>query len=186
MQDLHTSDTLGWRALMTEAQAATGILLAPEVESYLVRLLRRYVGEGASADSVFKGPLGEFLRHPGTAPAEADLAAIADGCLLLAGLLPDQAMQRAIPLGYLVETGRHAYREQAWRSRETLFDRLETDFIDIIDLLQTLRSTEFPEAELDRLTAYQLWADTGSRYAFVVLVGPGAALPALETSVMLH
>lgn len=182
--DLHTPDTLGWRALMTRAQARSGIVLAADVEAYLLRVLRAYLRDPACLGETVWRELG--ARVVGRRHGERDdLRLVGDHCLLLSGLLPEQAIRHRVPLGYFVQVGRHAYREHAARSQDRLFSRLQEHFVALMDVLGALRA-EGGSGSLDPLTTYQLWRETGSRRAFRELAELSGALPAACSSGAIH
>jgi hypothetical protein len=182
---LHTVETVAWRALITRAQADTRIAFGPEVETYLIRMLLGYFERPDDLHSADPALLVECLFDAGGGDAQ-DLRTIGDQCLLLTGLLPEQAVQRQLPLSYFVRVGQNAYQEYAQQSGESLFARLRSEFVAIMDVLQTVREAGSGLRCLDPLSAYQLWSETGSRRAFQVLLGATRGLPVAGGTTCLH
>ena len=68
-----------------------------------------------------------------------DPALIGDQCLLVAGLFPENAIGKGIPVAYFVQVGRNAYREYAARYGSDLHALLGDEFVLAMDTLQTVR-----------------------------------------------
>ncbi|MGR8918555.1 MAG: hypothetical protein ACU85V_02965 [Gammaproteobacteria bacterium] len=175
-QELHISATTGWRALLTHAQYAAGLELAPEVEEYLVSLLFRYVGMETGPTEYGRGFLDRFDR---IMQADADKpTAVGDQCLILAGLVPEHAISKGLPVSYFVEVGRNAYREFASQHRSTVYGMLAETFVRCMDTLQTLRVMQSGEPCIDGFNAFSLWHDLGSAHGWQVLRSLTPSLPA--------
>ncbi|MCB1747168.1 MAG: hypothetical protein H6977_17110 [Gammaproteobacteria bacterium] len=184
-QELHIPQTTGWRALLTHAQLAGGVQLDPDVEEHLVSLLYRHVGADVSPREIERGLVDRVDRL-----LEADTsqpAAVGDQCLLFAGLLPEHAIRKGVPVSYFVEVGRNAYREYASKHRSELHEALATDFVKAMDVLQTLRALQSGSPCIDAFNAFHLWHDLGSAHGWRVLRSMTASLPAAcPTSQRVH
>lgn len=174
--ELHIAETAGWRALLTHAQAAAELQLTPAVEEHLIAMLFRNVGQDSACSPAGDGTLDDLDRI--LSADTSDPVLVGDQCLLAAGLFPDQAIQRAIPLPYFVQVGRNAYREYASRKSSILHAILSEEFVLAMDTLQTLRLLQSGEPCIDGLNAYHLWADLGSAHGWRVLRAMTGALPA--------
>lgn len=174
--ELHISETTGWRALLTHAQLAGGLQLAPAVEEYLVGLLYRHVGAALSAHDLENGLLDRVDRL--LSADTNDPTVVGDQCLLFAGLFPEHAIRKGVPVGYFVEVGRSAFREYGTRHDSPLHVALADGFVAAMDTLQTLRVLQSGEPCLDPFNAYHLWRDQGSTHAWRMLRSLSSALPA--------
>lgn len=160
----------GWRALLTQAQHVARVYLDPVAEDYLLRLLARAVGSPGGLASDAQAFIGRLAAR--TAPLQA-IVAVGDESLLFGGLFPEQAIRKGIPITYFVQVGINAYREYATMQRDPvahdLYSMLASDFVELMDVLHTLRDLEQSGPCLDAMNAYQLWRDTGSTHAWRVL-----------------
>ena len=59
-------------------------------------------------------------------------------------------------------------------------------FVDVMDVLQTLREVRYEDSAIDPLNAYQLWSETGSAHAWQVLRRCTSALPGAGESTAIH
>ena len=116
--ELHIQQTTGWRALLTQAQTCAAEWLSQDVEEHLVGLLYRHVGAEISASDIEQGILHRADRLIGA--DTADPATVGEQCLLFAGLLPEHAISKGVPVSYFVEVGRNAFREFASRHRSSV------------------------------------------------------------------
>jgi hypothetical protein len=174
--ELHIAETAPWRALLTHAQLVAGIRLSPPVEEHLVALLFRHVGSGAAAHDI---ELGFLARLECLAEADAsDPAVVGDQCVLFAGLFPEHAIRKGVPVAYFVEVGRHAYREYSSRHRSAVHGLLAQEFVRVMDTLQTLRVLQSGEPCLDGFNAYYLWRELGSAHGWHMLRRMTRSLPA--------
>ncbi|MGQ0656953.1 MAG: hypothetical protein ACT4NU_02485 [Chromatiales bacterium] len=179
---LHTRDTAHWRALVTAAAASVECCLDEDLESYLVMVLLRYARTACPFE--FRSQV-ELAQSADPADAEVPLE-VADRCLVIAGLLADEAAVLGMPVRHFVETGRRAYQEVARRTRNPLFQRLSDHFVAIMDVLQVMRTLDEQEVAVDLISAYDQWQDTGSQYAFRLLRAATGALPSPLSSRRRH
>ncbi|MGE0857969.1 MAG: hypothetical protein AB7I01_03440 [Gammaproteobacteria bacterium] len=174
--ELHIAETAGWRALLTHAQLSAGVRISPAVEEHLVSLLFRHVGAGTSTRDLESGFIDRIDRilHADT----SDPSVVGDQCLLFAGLFPEHAIQKGVPVSYFVEVGRHAFREFASKHKSDIHTLLADEFVAAMDTLQTLRVLQSGEPCLDGFNAYNLWHDLGSAHGWRMLRAMTSALPA--------
>lgn len=175
---LHTRDTAHWRALVTAAEASAQSCLDDDLESYLVMLLLRFARRGQRAGEppvLGAGGASETLTTEGLIDA-------GDRCLVIAGLMPDQALAQGLPVRHFVDTGRYAFEEAARRTANPIFRRLADQFVDLMDVLQVMRTLDEDEIMVDLFRVYDQWQDTGSRYAYRLLLAATDALPVMSAS----
>lgn len=172
--DNHLADTAPWRALLTKAQFVARVELHALVEEYLVGVLfRSSISPGAVDETILSAESGGFEQS-----ADVDtLRTIGDHCLVYAGLYPEHAIQRDVPLAYFVRVGAAAYREFGSLTDDPMFTLLADCFVDIVGVLHTLRDIEDDAVCLDAMNAFQLWQDTGSVHAWGTLRRFTDALP---------
>ena len=173
--ELHIAETAGWRALLTHAQLAGGVRVSPMVEEYLVSLLFRHIGTALSARDLEQGFVDRIDRimHADT----SNPVVVGDQCLLFAGVFPEHAIRKGVPVSYFVEVGRHAYREYASKYRSEIHTQLADEFVRCMDTLQTLRVLQSGEPCIDGFNAYHLWRDLGSAHGWRMLRSLTTALP---------
>jgi len=185
--ELQLSELAGWRALLTEAQHVARVYLAPAIEDYLVRLLARAVGLPGGLEQDAQAFVERLAVRAN--PRQA-LVAVGDECLLFAGLFPEQAIRKGIPITYFVQVGVNAYREYAAGQREAsmrvIYATLATQFVDLLDVLHTLRELEQTTPCIDAMNAYQLWRETGSTHAWQVLQQFTSGSPSLHPTTARH
>lgn len=182
---LRTPDTAEWHVLVNEAEVVADCCLEGEVEQYLVSLLLRYVGR----PGIVQNPLPVGVLASGKIPAGPggeQLRDMADQCLIVAGLYPEQAGRHQIPLSRLVEVGQEAYSQLASAADNALFEEMSHNFVVLMDILQTMRELDDGRRCLDPLSAFQLWSDTGSRYAWRVLRSATDCFPAPRAPLRVH
>jgi len=135
-----TGNTAEWQKLVQDAGNYAGSHLDEELESYLVFLLMRYLRRPEMVQRVLALDYLHALELHSSRRGEP-LQEVADQCLLLSGLFPHRAERRRVQLRYYVDLGRSAYLNLAdlvsqWA---TLYQRMASEFIDVMDTLQGLR-----------------------------------------------
>lgn len=183
MIDNHLADTAPWRALLTKAQFVARVELHGLVEEYLVGVLFRTSIAPACVDAnMIATEAGRFEE-----PQDVDtLRAIGDHCLIYAGLYPEHAIGRDVPLTDFVREGAAAYRKFGALTADPMFTLLADCYVEIIGVLHTLRDVEDDAACLDPMNAFQLWQDTGSVHAWHTLRRLTDSLPMATRSCALH
>ena len=174
--DIHLAEMAGWRALLGKVQFVAKIELHPILEEYLVRVLFRTT-KNPVLEQGSRGP--ELLKKVAEQNLEDlnDLRAVGDHCLVFAGLFPEQAIIRNLPISYFVKLGQAAYDQYRERDDQLIFGMLSEFFVDLMDVMQTLRELEHKEFCIDPINAYHLWRDTGSARAWDTLRRTTPALP---------
>ena len=163
------SATSQWQGLVREAQRAAQTELDEQLESYLVFLLMRFMGDTRVAARVLALDYLEGMQAAGS-ERQLRLRDVGDRCLLVSGLFPQRAVRRRVSVGYFVRLGRGAYGHLAERLESSLADlyiRLEKGFVVLMDTLHALRDldVETRAPVLTPLQAFDLWQETGSRSA---------------------
>ena len=174
--DIHLTEMSGLRALLSKAQFVARTEFHPLIEEYLIRLMFRTIKSSSFLDS-------NLLLKSSQAHVEDpfaafdDFRAIGDHCLLYAGLFPEQAILRNLPISYFAKVGELAYAESARREGDPIFDMLSNSFVEIMDVLLVLREIQRDAESMDMMSAYHLWRDTGSARAWQALCSGTPSLP---------
>lgn len=164
---IEPTSTAQWQALVSEAEHASHRHLDQTLESYLVFTLMRFVTRPEMVASVMGLEFLEGLNRHGLARQDS-LRDVGDKCLLVSGLFPQRAERRRVRLSYFVDLGRSAYLNLQYGSHGHdggLYASLAQDFVPMMDVLQAMRELDATMPGLDALTAFELWADTGSDHA---------------------
>ncbi len=168
-----------WHKLIREAEADYGCALDESMQSYLVFTLMRFMKEQALNTHALA--LDYLEAHCLPEKMKLDqLRNIGDQCLLISGLFPKRAQKNNVRISYYVDLGRSAYHHLSHctqRSMAELYSRLAATFIQLMDLLQTIRHYSAPA--LQPIAALELWSDTGSQFAYKL--HPANALPLHES-----
>ncbi|MDZ7803388.1 hypothetical protein [Thiohalophilus sp.] len=154
-----------WHTLISEAEQAVGVTLEPELESYLVFTLMRYLDRPEMAQRVLALDYLEAAHCQGREQQER-LRDVGDQCLLYSGLFPRRAERRRVRVSYYVDLGRSAYHHLGCcgTAHATLYAELARIFVIAMDILQAIRNLR-QEQQLDPLGSLELWQDTGSAVA---------------------
>lgn len=138
---LHPTDISQWYALVSEAEAATQLVLNENTESYLVFLLQRFAHAPQLAESILALDFLESMAAFGKKQIEK-LTVVGDKSLLLCGLFPGVVERRNVQLDYYVDMGKAAYlsvSELQNTPDSELFLDLSTNFPNLQTILQALR-----------------------------------------------
>ncbi len=162
-----SSSTALWRDAVLEAAQRAQVRLDEELESYLVFVLMRHLGDvGLGARALALDYLDALLAQGRT--REQALRDTGDRCLLIAGLFPEQARRRNVSLDYFLDLGAAAYRAEAEHVRAALgalYLHLAVAFAALVRALVALRSLSGEWHGLDALARYAL-ARTDGRDEF--------------------
>lgn len=171
-----------WQKLVSEAEALNGVSLDEELESYLVFTLMRFTQRPEMAARVMALDYLEAFHQAGSL-GHVQLRDVGDQCLLLAGLFPQRAKRRRVKISYYVDLGRSAYQHLAHNlaTMATLYTHLASQFVDAMDTLQAIRHLDAKQ-QLDPLSAFELWQDTGSNAARQCLEMASNAIPVPVTN----
>lgn len=172
---LEPTATAQWQSLVREAESACHRQLGPELQSYLVFLLMRFITRPEMATAVLAT---EYLRgSQSTGQVRVvRLREVGDCCLLYSGLFPKRAERKLVRVSYFVELGRTAYDEVAHglaKSSAQMYQHLAAAFIVLMEVLQAMRI--LGGDSLGPLHAVELWNDTGIKGALreLALVSDG-------------
>ena len=143
MSEILTRDsaTALWHELVREAEERTKAPLSEELESYLVFTLMRHAGDAPLAHRIMALELLDALQTAGK-QRETELRDVGDRCLLIAGLYPELAKRRSVPLTYFVDLGQGAYDQLATELRAalaTLYAQLARAFARLVQVLFEVR-----------------------------------------------
>ncbi len=166
-----------WRDLVREAAQRAEVTLDEELESHLVFVLMRHLGDAGLGARVLALDYLEALLAHGSRRAQA-LRETGDRCLLIAGLFPEQAQRRRVSLGYFIDLGIAAYTAEAEHVRAalaTLYRHLAAAFTALVRALVEMRRLSGDWQGLDALARHAL-GRTDGRQEFrgaVLLDAPG-------------
>jgi hypothetical protein len=179
---LHPTSTAQWYALLGEAQQSCAIHLKEDLESYLVFLLMRFIGEPNIAASVLGLDFLEAYQKIDHNNQYHHLKDVGDKCLLFAGLFPGRAQKRRVKVSYFVKLGQTAYStiSHSLSVQEELFIRLCYEFPNLMDVLQAMRDTSHKTVDL--LQSLELWHETGSQLSWQRIAKATSGLPIVPDS----
>jgi len=161
------NSTAQWHALVNDAQAACQCKLEEDAESYLVFLLMRYLTRPEFVSKIIALDYLKGSLSQGQLKFER-LREVGDQCLLFSGLFPYQAQKRQVKISYFVKIGQSAYHNlTSVVSTESaqLYHLLAHSFVNLMDVLHSIREMNRDEALLQPLIAMELWRETGSKKA---------------------
>jgi hypothetical protein len=184
----HPTAVAQWHSLVTQAESAADCPLPEPLESYLVFLLMRFSARPELAGKVLALEYLNAVLARGQLQRQ-HLRDVGDQCLLYSGLFPHQAARRRVKVSYFVDLGRSAYQQLSARlanSYAELYAKLAQNFVSVMDVLHALRRLDGSLPGPEPLSAYQLWADTGSPAAYKILRGHIQGLPALTSTTQVH
>lgn len=156
----NTTSVALWQEIIKGAENRCSVVLKDELEIYLVSLLIRFTNKPEVAKQIMATA---FLNALHTAKNErsVSLQLVGDQCLIFAGLFPKAAEKKLVKLNYFVDLGRSAY-SQISHATNDLFGSLSLEFVVLMDVLQSIRSSH----DLSPLEAYEQWVQLGSKRAF--------------------
>src|SRR5688572_546372 len=157
------SSTALWQELIREGEQRAGKALGEDLESYLVFTLMRHLGDAPLAHRVMALELLEALNAAG-AQRKGELRDVGDRCLLIAGLYPDLAKRRRVPLSYFVDLGQGAYDTLAGEMRaalSALYAELARAFAQLVRVLVEVRKLSGEWRGLLPLDRHELAASAG-------------------------
>lgn len=174
----HTSTTALWYDLIQHGEQQCSIVLTKELEAYLVFLMMRYVNKPELISKIIATSFMQALSQKRKVKEER-LQAIGDQCLLLAGLFPNIVKKRLVKLSYYVKMGQNAYIGLSLKKND-LYAGLSKQFISLMDILQSIKANDVNSSLLP-LEAYELWQETGSKQAFLLLKKEGKSIPVVKS-----
>lgn len=113
------SPTQLWQELVREGEQRARATLDEDLESYLVFTLMRHLGDAPLAHRIMALELLEAMLKGGRL-REQELRDVGDRCLLIAGLYPELAQRRHVPVRYFLELGQGAYDQLGCELRAAL------------------------------------------------------------------
>lgn len=157
-----------WQHLVKAAESSSHCQLTEDLESYLVFLLMRFTGEQNIAARVLTLDYLYAMREVGLHNRLRLVRDVGDLCLLHAGLFPLRAPRRRVSISYYVGLGRSAYLHLGAHmpnSSSGTYVHLAHEFVQLMDILQSMRTLHGQPSLLEPLLAHELWKDTGSYHA---------------------
>jgi hypothetical protein len=168
---LHPSAMAQWHALIKEASHTSGIDLNENLESYLVFLLMDH----CRSTEITTKPLAlDFLENIRCSKRESQqiLREVGDKCLIFSGLFPKIASRKSVGISYYVKLGQSAYGSLSGSYHNhlaLLFSELCEHFIQLMDVLHTIRTSNPNATTLNLIEAEELWQQTRSTHALSIL-----------------
>jgi hypothetical protein len=158
-----------WHDMVHDAEAKCGILLAQDLEAYLVFLLMRFLKRPDLANQIIAL---EYLQKMRLSAGKRllELQEVGDKCLLFSGLFPHLAAKRFVTISYFVNMGQSAYASVSTANHD-LFESLAYQFVPLMDVLQTIQAYTKKHPDLLPFEAYDLWNETHSKRALKLLQG---------------
>ena len=175
MKKVNTASTVTalWFDYVKEAEQVSGQQLAEDLEHYLVLTLERFMDQPAMTSSVLAL---DFLSAQSQLKTQqhVELRAVGDKCLLFSGLFPERASRLRVSVNYFVELGQSAYIIVADLAQQDaklaqLFELLGAEFVQLMDLLQCMRTLGTDDKNMSLMQAIELWHDTRSAEALKVI-----------------
>lgn len=168
---LHPNETTQWHALVHDACNACNINISEDLESYLVFLLMRSTNKPEITQKIVALDFLESSHKIGK-QKETSLQEVGDTCLLFSGLFPALARKRRVKINYYVSIGQTAYAHLSNNfdnSFAALFAHLSNSFIQLMDILQSMRQINTAELPLDAILANDIFEATGSSNALNII-----------------
>lgn len=138
------TQTALWHHLVNEAQQRAGHHLDETLESYLVFVLMRHLQDQGLGQEALALEYLHAQADTGTSGRQ-QLRDTGDHCLLLAGLFPERARRRRVPVTYYIDLGRGAYRDLGDLLRAgiaELYADLAEGFENLVEVLLAARGIE--------------------------------------------
>jgi hypothetical protein len=158
------SSTQLWHELVREAAQGAHARLSEDLESYLVFTLMRHLGDAPLGQRIMALELLEALLKDGR-QREQELRDVGDRCLLIAGLYPQLARRRHVPLRYFLDLGRGAYDQLGCELRAALaalYAQLARAFADLVRVLLEVRRLSGTWPGLDPIDRHDLLLADGA------------------------
>ncbi len=170
---LRSTSLAQWYSLVNEAEDFYDNHLDIDLESYLVYLLERYTNKPELIGTILSLDYLSSLETTGKLRAER-LRDVGDKCLLFSGFFPEFAHKRHVTVSYFVELGKKAYTYLALLNENgllapELYALLKKHFVNLLDLLFSIRDLSGEKQALTLLQAEELWRNIGSQYALKLL-----------------
>lgn len=156
-----------WVQEVKRAEDCCSTVLNKDVEAYLVFLLMRFTNKPEITHQIVTTHFLESLNRRNY-ERKLGLQEVGDQCLILTGLFPKIAEKRHVKMSYFVDIGRSSYSAISHATND-LYGLLSTQFVIMMDVLQSLRQYSESSPDLLPLEAYDLWNEVGSRRAFKIL-----------------
>jgi hypothetical protein len=176
---INSTATAQWHDLVHDAEHMCHTQLGEELQSYLVFLLMRYLKASELSNYIIAIDYLNGLKAHGCLRQER-LRKVGDICLLHAGFFPGRAEKRCVRISYYVDIGISAYALLAHSiagMKAKIFEKLSCQFVALMDVLQAIREIGSDKPALQPLQAIELWQDTNSAYARVILSRYTKAIP---------
>lgn len=165
-----------WHDIIHDAEVSCATALKEEIEAYLVFLMMRYTARPEIAKQIMASDFLHSLGLPRMEERDYGLQEVGDKCLIYSGLFPTLAEKKLVKISYFVKLGQTAYITIS-KSKDDIYGLLAEQFVDLMDILQSLRRYQESFPDLSPLQAYDLWNETGSQRALSILKSYSNATP---------
>lgn len=175
MGRINTKDTAiaQWYELIKEAENRAEQAVEEDLEYYLVQMLQHFIDKPDIVSSIIA--LDYLIANDAVDTSRQQLLQdVGDKCLLFSGLFPEQAERRRVPVSYFVGLGEAAYYSVASFNQEhkavaELYQSLGEHFVELMDVLLTVRQMNQDSNPINILQAEELWRKTGSKEALKIV-----------------
>jgi hypothetical protein len=160
-----------FRELVESALARQRVEATEFAAYYLVNLLCQFIRVGRPGRAVDQEPLAFKLARAIDAVGSerrAQLRALGDVSLFVAGVFSDSLTRRVVDLDYYVSMGEYAYASLSRDEGEwfrPVFAELAGKFVHFVDVLTEVSERSAITSSADLLRLYERWLRTGSRDA---------------------
>jgi len=171
-----------WHQLIQEACQYAGIELNPEIQSYLLLTLMRYIHDDQLAENAISMKLNKNEFRSKEERVEY-LKSTAEHSLILAGLFPSHIDRQCLRISHYIQLGTESYQHLStlmYDNDKMIYQQLSADFIKLVDVLYTIRIFN-GSPELPLIQAMELWSDTGSKSAYQALTANRHSFPLNES-----
>lgn len=180
--------------LVQQASEKQSAKIDPEVEYYMVRLLKRFInseqlftkdGQGTLKDQPIAFLIKDALEEPDPNSKKSLFQNAGDISLYKAGFFQESIQESRIDVDYYIGMGGLAYSQAAdmsgVKTDQSLFRSLSKQFPTCVDVLFEVSEMTTPtKTEQDLFRLYEMWAKTGSERAARALLRAGIPLKKKE------
>ena len=167
-----------FQKLITEAMKNQKVVVQPETEIYLARVLSQFMstdnlyardGEGNRREEALVLMLKEALEESEREMQRLLFRQLGDVSLYVAGFFQDSFAKKLVDIDYYIDMGGTAYHHVAVRADrppvQQMFHELAGRFGALVDVLAEVSERTTPQTEERLLRTYDIWLRTRSRKA---------------------
>lgn len=177
-----------FQELVSGAARNQGVAVIPEVEMYLVGILKHFMStenlyvrdaQGVLREEPLALIAKEAMEERSREAQSLMFRYLGDFSLYVAGYFQESIGRKLVPVNYYIDLGGAAYRNVAQLTGErhlrTVYSELSERFGRFVNLLAEVseKTTPVPRTEQDLLRAYDLWISTKSERSAKILEKAG-------------